>query len=198
MAKSGRSASKTTGAMHTMKLTQAWLKDQRNWDKWVALAQKLTRDYVAMWVDYESLIRGGSPHHFVPYERLANSSTRDAALAGMLHFMGSGWNPERVRCAFDSAEDDRIRRKSVPSSGVKAADALLSDAFPIVGPRASLACELWALLRDAKNVATALGYPWEYSSLAPCGGLPTPPTGAVTTTQWAQVPLITTTTTRLM
>lgn len=159
------------GAMHTMKLAQSWLLEPGNWIRWAGLAHKLAADYTRMWVDYKAHIAGGAPHLFVEYERLADRRARDGALRAMLGWLGSGWDKRKVECAFDAAEDDRIRRKASGSAAAPDGDALISDAFPAAGEpeRVALLCQVWAALRPSEQIARQLGYPWNYTALGrPC------------------------------
>jgi len=155
------------GASHTQSLTRAWLGDERNWAKWVALATRMAADYYDMWVGYETLIDAGSPYVFIAYEDLTEVPSRHGALQRMIAFIGDAFEEQRVGCAFDSAENKNIRRPP-PGGAAEDSRALLHNAYPA---DQALACDIWKTMTQARAVAQRLGYAWKYTPPVACPGV---------------------------
>ncbi len=70
----------------------------------------------------------------VTYERLSDPRARVQELSKVVAFLGTGWTPADVQCAFDSPQGSNSLR---PREEVAAA-ATLVDVYPV-----TLACEMW-------------------------------------------------------
>ena len=139
---------------HQLKLTRDDL--SKYWSKWESLAKTLAEDYVNMWAtEYTSVVSGGGDYIFLDFEELTDRGTRHDALQNVVDFLGDGFNPDRVRCAFDASSSEGAHR---PETAADDGFASIDDAMT-----PSLVCEIWETISKAEFAARELKFNWRYT-----------------------------------